>query len=266
MLQENTEKLDLPSISQVPTRGQSDVPFFNNAPRPAYMPPERLSLPPVHAQQAYSSSTGSPPGSSLGSSISSHAGSQSSYSSAATSLGAKTPPTPSSAEYPGIHGPVTTAGGYEAYPAMNQAPQDPNSMYYPQAHINGSAPPPVSSSMSANYPPSQQQPLLQPQYGAPHPQYAPQQYGPYVTSPPSGPVHGGMAPNVLPLPGQPGMPNQYSGFDTTGQVAPPGMKPRVTATLWEDEGSLCFQVEARGICVARREGELYHELRARSRH
>lgn len=45
-------------------------------------------------------------------------------------------------------------------------------------------------------------------------------------------------------------------YDQTGQVAPPGMKPRVTATLWEDEGSLCFQVEARGICVARREGEI----------
>jgi hypothetical protein len=44
-------------------------------------------------------------------------------------------------------------------------------------------------------------------------------------------------------------------FDHTGQVAPPGMKPRVTATLWEDEGSLCFQVEAKGVCVARREGE-----------
>ncbi len=43
--------------------------------------------------------------------------------------------------------------------------------------------------------------------------------------------------------------------DTTGQVAPPGQRqPRVTATLWEDEGSLCFQVEAKGICVARREG------------
>lgn len=42
-------------------------------------------------------------------------------------------------------------------------------------------------------------------------------------------------------------------FDTTGQVAPHGMKPRVTATLWEDEGSLCFQVEAAGVCVARRE-------------
>lgn len=76
--------------------------------------------------------------------------------------------------------------------------------------------------------------------------------------------------NVLPLPGvgaqvgsqvgAPGpMPNQYQGFDTTGQQPPPGMKPRVTATLWEDEGSLCFQVEARGICVARREG-MYNEI------
>jgi protein SOK2 len=46
------------------------------------------------------------------------------------------------------------------------------------------------------------------------------------------------------------------GFDTTGQIQPPGKKPRVTATLWEDEGSLCFQVEAKGTCVARREGKL----------
>lgn len=43
-------------------------------------------------------------------------------------------------------------------------------------------------------------------------------------------------------------------FDQTGQMAPPGAKPRVTATLWEDEGSLCYQVEAKGVCVARREG------------
>lgn len=68
---------------------------------------------------------------------------------------------------------------------------------------------------------------------------------------------------VLPLPAmttQPGMPPQNygnpQGFDQTGQIAPSGMKPRVTATLWEDEGSLCFQVEAKGVCVARREGEL----------
>jgi hypothetical protein len=47
---------------------------------------------------------------------------------------------------------------------------------------------------------------------------------------------------------------QGQSFDTTGQIAPPGVKPNVTATLWEDEGSLCFQVEAKGVCVARREG------------
>jgi protein SOK2 len=43
--------------------------------------------------------------------------------------------------------------------------------------------------------------------------------------------------------------------DPSGQSGPPGMKPRVITTLWEDEGTLCFQVEAKGICVARREGQ-----------
>ena len=44
-------------------------------------------------------------------------------------------------------------------------------------------------------------------------------------------------------------------MDTTGQLAPPGMKPKVTATLWEDEGTICFQVDVKGTCVARREGK-----------
>lgn len=43
-------------------------------------------------------------------------------------------------------------------------------------------------------------------------------------------------------------------FDTTGQVQPPGMRPRLTTSLSEEEGSLCFQVDVNGICVARREG------------
>jgi len=46
---------------------------------------------------------------------------------------------------------------------------------------------------------------------------------------------------------------QNAVHDPTGQTCPPGAKPRVTATLWEDEGSLCYQVEAKGVCVARRE-------------
>lgn len=49
-------------------------------------------------------------------------------------------------------------------------------------------------------------------------------------------------------------------FDRTGQIAPPGKPPRITATLWEDEGCRCFQVEAKGVCVARREGNSTHVL------
>lgn len=135
-------------------------------------------------------------------------------------------------------------------------------MYYQtQSHMStGQQPPPQT--VTSHYGP-QQPPLLHPGPG----QYPPTPYGSQygygngLATPPTGPssVSNPMGPGqpVLPLPGvnPQGMGGSAysSGFDTTGQVAPPGMKPRVTATLWEDEGSLCFQVEARGICVARRE-------------
>jgi len=135
-------------------------------------------------------------------------------------------------------------------------------MYYQQHMSTGPAPPPQTVTSHYSH---QQPPLLQPgptQYSTAH--YSGQYgYTNGLTSPPSGPQgvpNMAAGPPVLPLPGvgsQPGLPpNSYqAGFDTTGQIAPPGMKPSVTATLWEDEGSLCFQVEARGICVARREGQ-----------
>ena len=140
-------------------------------------------------------------------------------------------------------------------------------MYYPQHMSAGQAPPQqtVTSGGMAHYNPHQQPPLLQPgsnQYPPPtsfnHPYGG---YGNGLASPQNAPPVSnpmgttGLLPPPLPaIPGQPGMQAQYQTFDTTGQIAPAGMKPRVTATLWEDEGSLCFQVEARGICVARREG------------
>lgn len=144
-------------------------------------------------------------------------------------------------------------------------------MYYPSHMSTGQPPAPqtVTSSGMGHYPQQHQQPpLLQPgpaQY-SPAPGYNQYAYSNGLTSPQSQghQVSGSMGgqSNVLPLPAmasQPGMTGQgygaQQGFDTTGQVAPPGMKPRVTATLWEDEGSLCFQVEAKGVCVARREGE-----------
>lgn len=38
--------------------------------------------------------------------------------------------------------------------------------------------------------------------------------------------------------------------------SPPGLlaRPKLTTTAWEDEGTLCYQVDAKGICVARRAG------------
>lgn len=139
-------------------------------------------------------------------------------------------------------------------------------MYYHSHMTTGQAPPPQT--VTSHYP-HPQPPLLPPgsaQY--PPPQYGSQYgYANGLTPPPAAAaaaVSSAMSAGqpVLPLPGvsQPGLGTaSYSpGFDTTGQIAPPGMKPRVTATLWEDEGSLCFQVEARGICVARREGKSSH--------
>lgn len=34
---------------------------------------------------------------------------------------------------------------------------------------------------------------------------------------------------------------------------PQGVTPKITTTLWEDEGTLCFQVEVKGVCIVRRE-------------
>lgn len=48
------------------------------------------------------------------------------------------------------------------------------------------------------------------------------------------------------------MPGQASHSGHTSNIPPP--RPKLTTTLWEDEGTLCYQVDARGICVARRQG------------
>ena len=223
------------------------------------------SLPLPQSQQAYSSGASSPRVSSIASTVSSNGGSQSSYTSVGSN-GRKTP-SPILPVSSGISGPqAQSIPQYDNYPAMNQT-----DMYYSQHMSAGQAPPPqtVTSGSMPQYSQHQQPPILQPShqsYPAPPAPYNQYGYNNGLTSPPTGPPavsQMGGAQNVLPLPGipaQPGLQNQYQGFDTTGQIAPPGMKPRVTATLWEDEGSLCFQVEARGICVARREGTVNPDI------
>lgn len=39
---------------------------------------------------------------------------------------------------------------------------------------------------------------------------------------------------------------------TVGQLQPPGIRPRVTTTMWEDEKTLCYQVDANNVAVVRR--------------
>ncbi len=232
--------------------------------RPLYAGERPPSLPPPAHQQAYSSSgTASPRVSSVASSASSNADSQSSYTSAASSLGPKTPPSIAGQHSQPHH---HHAGGYDHYPAMNQG-ATPAEMYYQHMSAGQAAPPQTVTSSAMSYHP-QQPTLLPPSAGSyPGPTYSGYAYPNGLTPPPTGGpgVSGPMGTGpVLPLPGvptqvagmQPGYQQPQQTFDQTGQVAPPGMKPRVTATLWEDEGSLCFQVEAKGICVARREGVL----------
>lgn len=147
---------------------------------------------------------------------------------------------------------------------MNQGPD----MYY-STHISaGQAPAPQTVTSGLGHYSHHQPAPLQPGPGQYSP--APGPYGQYgysnsLASQQNGAQVGsslGSQGNVLSLPSlsaaQPimhgqGYPQSQQGFDMTGQIAPAGMKPRVTATLWEDEGALCFQVEAKGICVARRE-------------
>jgi hypothetical protein len=127
-------------------------------------------------------------------------------------------------------------------PSSQHGMQQPNvylhqpSAYMPNTHYT------AQPTTYDGYPPPHQH---QSPYGMPHFTHSPHPPSPYGHHFPSEYHHD---------------PFQYSsGFrnyvtDPSGQSGPPGMKPRVTTTLWEDEGTLCFQVEAKGICVARREG------------
>ncbi|OAD04172.1 apses-type HTH transcription regulator [Mucor lusitanicus CBS 277.49] len=46
----------------------------------------------------------------------------------------------------------------------------------------------------------------------------------------------------------------YGGYNnSSSNVVIPSPRPKVTTNVWEDEGTNCFQVDAKGICVARRQ-------------
>ncbi|KAI9816682.1 MAG: hypothetical protein M1826_001756 [Phylliscum demangeonii] len=307
-----TEKLELPSLSQVHTRGPVDVPWYNphiaprplaavsrlpslaHAPRPLPLPfgpaalgPRSLgedgALPAVFDAVAVPSAVKlhhaadrsglpTPPGSDAPSSSPDHA-----------AFTVPPPPPPAGLSDPYAHDAYAPSGMEHAPPYLDLHP--PHLAAGPPPH----APPMATASAVGHYSSFGPPPLLQPGPGAYAP--TPGAFGLYayangVPSPqttghasshgPGATSH--LAAQLLPLPAMtssaptPSAPGAAGAgpatnpplFDTTGQLAPPGMKPRVTATLWEDEGSLCFQVEANSICVARREGESIARARTRA--
>ncbi|GAO46388.1 hypothetical protein G7K_0619-t1 [Saitoella complicata NRRL Y-17804] len=171
-----------------------------------------------------------------------HQGAESAYSATAqavTTGQAATPAATSDGQPPSFAQPAPQQSPYPGYPPAGYAaaPQPgAHGAYYdysqpspygslPGTHPAYAAAPPHAS----HYPPNQHYGVLPPPF-----------YGysnPYA-------AHHPLQPPGHQVPYHP---------DPSGQLGPPGAKPRVTTTLWEDEGTLCFQVEAKGICVARRE-------------
>jgi protein SOK2 len=250
---------------------------------------ERTTLPQISLYHSGSSTSSSPRGDSISSASVGH-GSASSNTSYAASVngqttGFKTPSPEQSVPSLNRDGQPLHAQSHQSSPYGNQdsfgfPPASYNSMNQMQSYAD--VHPPHMSAATAHAPASAAPPGLshyaypqqsammpsgQHQYGPGPPGYPTYGYQNGVPSqlPASSSMNNQMVPSTLQLPAMssqgapPSLPGSQSyqthTFDHTGQVAPPGMKPRVTATLWEDEGSLCFQVEAKGVCVARREGK-----------
>lgn len=281
----NTEKLALPSISQVQTRGFEDQTWYQpNSISHQTSSAERLpALSQLQPHNSYSSVGSSPRGGSIGSTEApGTSDSLTTYSSSvngAYHTGLKTPSpdqTPHSYRKDSVQSslhhhsqslptiPYTTFDHSSGtYIAMNGPSYiDVSQGHMPQTIQSSAAPPGMSH---YNYQTSQALQSAPQPYGS-----SPTSYSQYAYSNGLAPLHtGGHSSGPLVPQSHPSLPTlansippssaggqQYpsQSFDTSGQIAPPGMKPRVTATLWEDEGSLCFQVEANGVCVARREG------------
>ena len=55
-----------------------------------------------------------------------------------------------------------------------------------------------------------------------------------------------------------------SSSDLTCQVAPPGKSPELAVVYWKNEGCMCFEVEAGGCRVSRRDGKSHRHTAKRT--
>lgn len=207
-----TEKLELPSISQVHTRGPADIPWYNNhaAERPLLSGDKLPALSLPTATQAPSRTLYSQQSQELPSSSSSSA--RSSLSAASAVQEPRSPLPPPDLGIQGLDSEYNIAQqGY--YPSPTSLGSMNQTQSYMDVHSHLSSAQPYASQGAtagtmSHYPYHQQPPVLQPasSYGpAPYPQYG---YPSGVTSPPTGPpppassMGGQMPAQLLPLPGK----------------------------------------------------------------
>lgn len=208
-----TEKLELPSISQVHTSGPADIPWYNNhaAERPLLSGDKLPALSLPTAPQAPSRTLYSQQSQELPSSSSSSTRSSLSGASAAVQE-PRSPLPPPDLGTQGLDSEYNIAQqGY--YPSLTSLGSMNQTQPYMDVHSHLSSAQPYTSQGAtagtmSHYPYHQQPPVLQPasSYGpAPYPQYG---YPNGVTSPPTGhpppasSMGGQMPAQLLPLPGK----------------------------------------------------------------
>lgn len=124
--------------------------------------------------------------------------------------------------YPGY---LSSSGHYNQYPVYQQGQQHPQSQVYAPSQTQQ-----VPSGSASSTAPSVQ--LAQPQAGS------------AATTTTGAPTS---AKGLVSSDSLGGNANS-----AVGQYQPPGIRPRVTTTMWEDEKTLCYQVDANNVSVVRR--------------
>lgn len=137
------------------------------------------------------------------------------------------------------------------------SPYAPHLMPHHPQHGGGMPGQPYSFQFPTPYHPYGPPPAL-PGDHSHHPQHHPNS-SPHMPQQQSAPRHVQSIPPHLQHPsphmGQTSPPVHQPGSTSTPPAAAATGRHRVTTTLWEDENTLCFQVDAKGVCVARRHGE-----------
>lgn len=126
----------------------------------------------------------------------------------------------------------------------------------------GGAPYPDSRPLPPHLYPSSQPPSSQPHIQYPYSNHAPSQQSYNWSGPMALPWSSGASHIMSSVP-QPLSMSTMNGLVNSGNGAMVGMpaapsapsRPKLTTTLWEDEATLCYQVDAKGICVARRQDD-----------